>query len=74
MNPQKHTMTVLAQIASWIPDKRAENLARKHKNQMRSFSRPFGAIACHRYCGSNTIFHHFHGGRSPLSRLRYTHV
>ena len=38
MNPQKHTMTVLAQIASWIPDKIAENLARKHKNQMRSFS------------------------------------
>ena len=29
MNPQEHTMTVLAQIASWIPDKIVENLARK---------------------------------------------
>jgi len=29
MNPQKHTMTVLAQIASWIPDKIVENLARE---------------------------------------------
>ena len=28
MNPQKHTMTVLAQIANWIPDKIVENLAR----------------------------------------------
>ena len=74
MNPQKHTMTVLAQIASWIPDKIAENLARKHKIQTRSFSRPFGVMACHRYRGSNTIFHHFRGFCSPLSRLRYTHV
>ena len=38
MNPQKHTMTVLAQIASWIPDRIVENLARKHKIQARSFS------------------------------------
>ena len=38
MNPQKHTMTVLAQIASWIPDRIVENLARKHKIQTRSFS------------------------------------
>ena len=38
MNPQKHTITVLAQIASRIPDKIAENLARKHKIQTRSFS------------------------------------
>ncbi len=29
MNPQKHIMTVLAQIASWIPVKIVENLASK---------------------------------------------
>ena len=38
MNPQKHNMTVLAQIARWIPDRIVENLARKHKIQARSFS------------------------------------
>ena len=38
MNPQKHTMTVLAQIARWIPDRIIENLARRHKIQTRSFS------------------------------------
>ena len=38
MNPQKHNMTVLAQIARWIPDRIVENLARKHKIQTRSFS------------------------------------
>ena len=38
MNPQKHTMSVLAQIASWIPDKIIENLAKEHKIQTRSFS------------------------------------
>ncbi len=33
MTPQKHTMSVLAQIASWIPDKiiEMENLAKEHK-------------------------------------------
>ena len=38
MNPQKHTMTVLAQIASRIPDRIVENLARKYRIQTRSFS------------------------------------
>ena len=38
MNPQKHTMTVLAQIARWIPDRIIENLALRHKIQTRSFS------------------------------------
>lgn len=38
MNPQKHNLTVLAQIARWIPDRIVENLARKHKIQARSFS------------------------------------
>ncbi len=38
MTPTKHTMSVLAQIASWIPDRIIENLARKHKIQTRSFS------------------------------------
>ena len=38
MNPQKHTMSVLAQIASWIPDRIIENLAKKHRIQTRSFS------------------------------------
>ena len=38
MKPQKCTMTVLAQIASFIPDRIVENLARKHKIQTRSFS------------------------------------
>lgn len=31
-------MSVLAQIASWIPDKIIENLAKEHKIQTRSFS------------------------------------
>ena len=38
MNPQKHTMSVLAQITSWLPDRIIENLAAKHKIQTRSFS------------------------------------
>ena len=38
LNPQKHTMSVLAQIANWTPDKIVENLARKYKKQTRSFS------------------------------------
>ena len=38
MSPQKHTMTVLAQITSWIPDRIVENLAKKHKIAVRSFS------------------------------------
>ena len=38
MKPQKHTMSVLAQIASWIPDRIIENLAKKHRIQTRSFS------------------------------------
>lgn len=38
MNPQKHTMSILAQIASWIPDRIIENLAKEHKIQTRSFS------------------------------------
>ena len=38
MNPQKHNMTVLAQIARWIPDRIIENLARKHEFQTRSYS------------------------------------
>ena len=38
MNPQKHTMSVLVQITSCIPDIIVENLARKHKIQTRSFS------------------------------------
>jgi len=31
MNPQKSTMSVLAQIASWIPDRIIDNLTKKHK-------------------------------------------
>ena len=38
MNPHKHTMSVLAQITSWIPDRIIENLAKKHKIHARSFS------------------------------------
>ena len=44
MNPQKHTMTVLAQIASWILGKIVENLARKHKIQTHSFSAGCGKM------------------------------
>ena len=33
MTPTKHTMSVLAQITSWIPDRIIENLARKHRIQ-----------------------------------------
>ncbi|MBR6056856.1 MAG: IS4 family transposase [Victivallales bacterium] len=45
MNPQKSTMTVLAQIASFIPDRIVENLARKHKIQTRSFSADSHVVA-----------------------------
>lgn len=45
MNPQKHTMSVLAQIASWIPDRIIENLAEQHKIQTRSFSATSHVIA-----------------------------
>ena len=38
MTPTKHTMSVLAQITSWIPDRIIENLARRHRIQTRSFS------------------------------------
>ena len=45
MNPQKNTMTVLAQIASFIPDRIVENLARKHRIQTRSFSADSHVVA-----------------------------
>ncbi len=38
MTPTKHTMSVLAQITSWILDRIIENLARKHRSHTRSFS------------------------------------
>lgn len=43
MNPQKNNMSVLAQISSWIPDRIADNLAKKYKIQTRSFS-PFSHV------------------------------
>ena len=45
MNLQKNTMTVLAQIASFIPDRIVENLACKHKIQTRSFSADSHVVA-----------------------------
>ena len=45
MTPQKHTMSVLAQISSWIPDRIIENLAVKHRIQTRSFSATSHVIA-----------------------------
>ena len=38
MNPLKSTVSVLAQIASWIPDRIIDNLAKKYKIQTRAFS------------------------------------
>ena len=38
MNPLKSTVSVLAQIASWIPDRIVDNLAHKYKIQTRAFS------------------------------------
>ena len=38
MTPTRHTMSVLAQITGWIPDRIIENLARKHRIQARLFS------------------------------------
>ena len=38
MTPTRHTMSVLAQITSWIPDRIIETLAKKHRIQTRSFS------------------------------------
>ena len=43
MNPQKNNMSVLAQISSWIPDRIADNFAKKYKIQTRSFS-PFSHV------------------------------
>ena len=45
MTPQKHTMSVLAQITSWIPDRIIENLAAKFKVQTRAFSATSHVIA-----------------------------
>ena len=45
MTPQKSTMTVLARIASFIPDRIVENLARKHRIQTRSFSADSHVVA-----------------------------
>lgn len=38
MKPQQSTMSIFAQITSWIPDRIIENLAKQHKIQTRSFS------------------------------------
>ena len=45
MTPQKSTMSILAQIARWIPDKIVGNLARKYKIQTRAFSADSHVIA-----------------------------
>ena len=75
MNPQKHTMTVLAQIASWIPDKIVENLARKFKIQTRSFSADSHVIAmlyAHlaHSLSLNDICDSLHNHAGPLSQIR----
>ena len=75
MNPQKHTMTVLAQIASWIPDKIVENLARKHKIQTRSFSADSHVVAmlyAHlaHSLSLNDICDSLHNHAGPLSQIR----
>ena len=38
MTPTRHTMSVLAQITNWMPDRITETLAKKHRIQTRSFS------------------------------------
>ena len=75
MNPQKHTMSVLAQIASWIPDKIVENLARKFKIQTRSFSADSHVIAmlyAHlaHSLSLNDICDSLHNHAGPLSQIR----
>ena len=75
MNPQKHTMTVLAQIASWIPDRIVENLARKYKIQTRSFSADSHVMAmlyAHlaHSLSLNDICDSLHNHAGPLSQIR----
>ena len=45
MGLQKHTMSVLAQIASWLPDRIIENLARRYRIQTRAFSATSHVVA-----------------------------
>ena len=75
MNPQKHTMTVLAQIASRIPDRIVENLARKHRIQTRSFSADSHVMAMlyahlSHSLSLNDICDSLHNHAGPLSQIR----
>lgn len=75
MNPQKGTMTVLAQIASLIPDRVVENLARRYKIQTRSFSADSHVVAmlyAHlaHALSLNDICDSLHNHAGPLSQIR----
>lgn len=75
MNPQKSTMTVLAQIASLMPDRIVENLARRHKIQTRSFSADSHVVAmlyAHlaHALSLNDICDSLHNHAGPLSQIR----
>ena len=75
MNPQKNTMSVIAQIASWIPDRIIDNLAKKHKIQTRSFSVNSPIIAmlyAHlaHLLSLNDICDSLHNHAGPLAQIR----
>ena len=76
MNPQKSTMTVLAQIASFIPDRIVENLALKYKIQTRSFSADSHVVAMlyghlAHSLSLNDICDSLHNHAGPLSQIRH---
>ena len=75
MNPQKSTMTVIAQIASWIPDRIVENLAHKYKIQTRSFSADSHVVAMlyahlSHALSLNDICDSLRNHAGPLSQIR----
>ncbi len=75
MNPQKSTMSVLAQISSLIPDRIVDNLAKKHKIQTRAFSANshvmamFYAHLAHSL-NMNDICDSLHNHAGPLAQIR----
>ena len=75
MNPLKSTVSVLAQIASWIPDRIIDNLAKKYKIQTRAFSATSHVMAmlyAHlaHSLSLNDICDSLHNHAGPLAQIR----
>jgi hypothetical protein len=75
MNPQKNNMSVLAQISSWIPDRIADNLAKKYGIQTRSFG-PFSHATAMMYAhlahslSLNDLCDDLHNHAGTLEQIR----